>query len=170
MTRAVNVASSTNLALVTPTITGATITVASTAAPAFNVYNTGGQTLTHNVATKLTLNTKEYDTNTNFDTTTNYRFTPTVAGYYFISAFWALSGTMTGFCATYIYKNGSVYKSLGTTNVSANYTAGFGSSLVYLNGSTDYIEIYATQGSGISQTVVAGNQYAWATGFLARSA
>ena len=67
MTRAVNVASSTNLALVTPTITGATITVASTAAPAFSAYLSSAQTITAGATTKIAFDAEFFDTN-NLDT------------------------------------------------------------------------------------------------------
>jgi len=50
--------------------------------PAFSAYaNTNQTTSASYVATKVQINTKEFDTNNNFDATTNYRFTPTVAGY-----------------------------------------------------------------------------------------
>jgi hypothetical protein len=50
--------------------------------PAFSAYQSSGQTLSSATATKLNFQTEEFDTNNNFDSTTNMRFTPTVAGYY----------------------------------------------------------------------------------------
>ena len=50
--------------------------------PAFSAYLGTSQTVTTDVATKLQLNTEVFDTASAFDSTTNYRFQPTVAGYY----------------------------------------------------------------------------------------
>ena len=50
--------------------------------PAFSVYLSSTQTISNATTTKIQFNAKEFDTNSNFDATTNYRFTPSVAGYY----------------------------------------------------------------------------------------
>ena len=68
------------------TLTGATIQLAANAAPAFSAYGTAYQSLANNTYTKIQYNTKDFDTNSNYDNTTNYRFTPTVAGYYQVTA------------------------------------------------------------------------------------
>ena len=123
--------------------------------PAFSAYRSGGnQSISNNTATKVQLNTEDYDTNNNFDSTTNYRFTPTVAGYYQINGAIGLNATTMGITIVFLYKNGSPHKR-GTdirTNQSGD-AVGVVSSLVYLNGSTDYIEMYgyinATVGSPI---------------------
>lgn len=112
--------------------------------PAFSASNSGGsaQSLSSGTWTKMILSTEYFDTANCFDSTTNYRFTPNVAGYY--SAYGAADVTGTGTQAVImaIYKNGSEWQ-WGTyianavgeviTNVST---------LVYLNGTTDYIEFY----------------------------
>ena len=116
--------------------------------PAFSAYSNANQTTTTNVWTKIAYQVEEYDTNSNFDSTTNYRFTPTVAGYYQINGSYYSNGGPTR-CAIAIYKNGSSYKVADT--VATTY-AMFISSLVYLNGSTDYVEIYmnnVTGGTGV---------------------
>ena len=51
--------------------------------PAFSAYQSSAQTLSSNTATKLTFTTEEFDTNNNFASST---FTPTVAGYYLVTA------------------------------------------------------------------------------------
>ena len=56
--------------------------------PTFSVYrNTTEQSVTSNVATKIQFNAEEFDTANCFDSTTNYRFTPNVAGYYLFQGF-----------------------------------------------------------------------------------
>ena len=147
----------TNKTLTSPTITGATITVASTAAPAFSAYLSGSaQSVTGGVWTKLACNTEEFDTNSNYDNATNYRFTPTVAGYYQVSMGFNIGGGYTGLVTGGIYKNGTIYKQTGYQNTT--WYQFNGSALVYCNGSTDYIEAYGniggstTFGVGISST------------------
>ena len=107
--------------------------------PAFSAYLATNQTVTANTFTKVTINTKSFDTNNNFDASTNYRFTPTVAGYYQVNASLAIGTTNNGILS--IYKNGSatLYQVIVTNTLSAIQNV---STLIYLNGSTDYIELY----------------------------
>ena len=113
---------------------------------AFSVYlGTANQSLTTGVAAKVAFNAKEFDTTTAFDATTNYRFNPQVAGYYQVNASLRLTATSEsdGFCS--VYKNGSPYKDgsralpVGSTYMDASLSC-----LVFLNGSTDYLELYTT--------------------------
>ncbi len=76
-----------------------------TDAPAFSVYPSSAQTITTSTWTKVALQNEEFDTNNFFDNATNYRFTPTVEGYYQISFSFYLSG-VSGIMNS-IYKNGS---------------------------------------------------------------
>ena len=132
----------TNKTLTNPTITGATITVASTDAPTFSAYSVATQNTTGNVFLKVACGTEEWDTNSNYDNTTNYRFTPTVAGYYQVSCFVVLGSATTRLIAS-IYKNGSPIKKVFDLGDVAAITSGGGTAIVYCNGSTDYLELYA---------------------------
>lgn len=107
--------------------------------PAFSASMSGNQTISSGTFTKLQFNQEDFDTNSNYDKDTNYRFLPTVAGYYQVVASVYPSTSVTFTDAT-IYKNGSIYKrgfSSSTNGIGQN------SCLVYLNGTTDYIECYA---------------------------
>ena len=159
----------TNKTLTSPTITGATITVASTAAPAFSAYATATQSIATATTTKITYGSEDYDTNANFATN---RFTPTVAGYYQISAGLFCAGAAAGGNILSLYKNGADYVQLSRALLSGAFNVWTGGSvLVYLNGSTDYVEIYTTQNSGSTLSMGNGAQNGcWFTGFLARSA
>ena len=120
-------------------------------APAFSVYRTSDQTVTGGVITKIAFETEEYDTNSNYDNSTNYRFTPTVAGYYQINAQVSIYQPSTD-AGIFIYKNGSAHKWGDYFTRASGYSADVDvavSSLVYLNGSTDYVEIY---GYGVGTT------------------
>jgi hypothetical protein len=119
--------------------------------PAFRANTVTAQTITTNTFTKVAYNVEEFDTNSNYDPTTNYRFTPTVAGYYQINANSSLGGGTTGYCQCDIYKNGSPVAA--GSSVPNNNTVGgkiSASTLVYLNGSSDYVEFYVWQNNGTS--------------------
>lgn len=152
-----------NTAFTTGAVTQSTIAtgVAGTG-PAFSAKGTAVST-TNATVTKLTATTITFDTNTNFASS---RFTPTVAGYYQINITVTSAGSATGFLQGVIYKNGANY--FGGSAV-ANATFGpvvNTSSVVYCNGSTDYIEIYGYQTSGGALTMTI-NDF---SGSLVRSA
>ena len=135
------------------------LTVGATAAPAFSASSSSSVAAGANTWTKLPLQTEAFDTNNNFDNTTNYRFTPTVIGYYQFNGA-ILFATSAVLLQLSIYKNGST---LGfPTQINAASGASI-SDLVYMNGSTDYVEIYGFTGS-------AQNISGKFSGFLARSA
>ncbi len=137
-----------------PTITGATITVAATAAPAFSAYQSIAQTLSSATATKIQFQTAEFDTASAFDSTTNYRFTPQVAGYYQVYGS-VQSGGTPATAQTFIYKNGSQYKSGSFINTATSFVTANIGAIMYLNGSTDYIEFYGA--ISVGQPLVSGN-------------
>ena len=136
--------------------------------PAFSAYLAANQTVTANVLTKVTLNTELFDTNSNFDSTTNYRFTPTVAGYYLIIGSVIASGS--GLNAYgYIYKNGSQYTLLGSFPSASGSSSPIlsGSSIISFNGTTDYVELWITTGGTTAQ---GGSVGTFMNGCLLRSA
>ena len=138
--------------------------------PAFSVYRgSSDQSITASTNTKVQLNTKEFDTASAFDSTTNYRFTPLVAGYYQISGQVEATGTSVtrSFCV--IYKNGSIYK-IGNDGVQTSAYKSVVTALVYLNGSTDYIELYGWI-NGVSPAFYNGSGTGcYLTGVLVRGA
>lgn len=172
----------------TGTITGisagglpsATVTQATSATPvagtgpAFSAYLGTTQTVTSGVTTKLQLNTEVFDTNNNFDSTTNYRFTPTVAGYYqFNYELYGGSGTSMSNITPAIYKNGSAYQYGSVLNgvYENSAQAVCGSTLIYLNGSTDYVELYGLiTGTGACVFTALSGAVNYLTGSLVRSA
>src|SRR6056300_1792706 len=48
--------------------------------PAFQATMSGNQNISTGTATKVQFDTEDFDTNSKYDHSTNYRFTPTVAG------------------------------------------------------------------------------------------
>lgn len=144
-----------NTVLSLPATTGTVLTSASPSSdlpssingPAFSAVRTGSnQTITANTFTKVQLNTEDFDTNNCFDSSTNYRFTPTTAGYYQINgAINAESSTgTTSRCLASIYKNGTELKRGSDISIGAGGAfISVVSSLIYFNGTTDYVELYA---------------------------
>jgi hypothetical protein len=116
--------------------------------PAFEAYASATQTgIGDNIATKMAMNTELFDTNSMYDTGT-YRFTPTVAGKYFVYGLLYLessSGTRADRAVVAIYKNGSSYKQVVAMNVVDNVSSGPSgnvSAVIEFNGSSDYVELY----------------------------
>jgi hypothetical protein len=138
-------------------------------APAFSAYGSALQSIATATFTKIAFNTKLFDTNTNYDATTNYRFTPTVAGYYQINSTISTTASAAGLAIIAIYKNGTAF-CYGNTVPNTNGGYITVNSLVYCNGSTDYIEIYAYQNSGVSLNFgSSGSQFQF-SGCLVRGA
>ena len=135
--------------------------------PAFSAYLAGGSLSVSNATlTKYTATVERFDTNSCYDAP-NARFTPNVAGYYFISLQnWFSSGT--GNTAGVLQKNGSSvvqeydYMSGGTTSRA--------SSLIYFNGTTDYIEAYVYQFTGGTISLDTNSLNAGFYGYMVRAA
>ena len=134
--------------------------------PAFSAFLGVNQSIPNNAATKLNLNTETFDTNNCFDTTL-FRFTPNVAGYYFIAGATRIaSGT---FVSALIYKNGSLAK-YGIVGAPVNSPYGVNvSGLIFMNGTTDFIELFTIQASGSAQNAQSGADVTYMDGFLARA-
>jgi len=126
--------------------------------PAFEAIMSGNQSISNGSNTKINFNTKNFDTDSCYDNTTNYRFTPTTAGKYFIYTQLGIFGggnTTLQYAYTRIYKNGSDYKS-AHFDLRANeqaFSTPHTTAIVTLNGSTDYVEVYALAGSTGSPTI-----------------
>jgi hypothetical protein len=125
-------------------------------APAFHAFLSANQEGLSDAATvKVNVNSETYDSGTVYDNSSNYRFTPGVAGKYFIYGAALLTADATGNmreAEVYIYKNGS---SIGksTFNYVDNYSqvATPMLNIVDVADDNDYYELYAqvnTQNSG----------------------
>jgi hypothetical protein len=153
----------------TVTIPAATGTVmVSGNMPAFSASCSAGTSVSNVTFTKISFQTENFDTNSNFASS---RFTPTVAGYYQINATVGI-GTATFPIATFIYKNGSAYVvgSIGSFQAAQINTASCVSSLIYFNGSTDYVELYVYNGSPVSVATAGVDYFTYMTGAMVRSA
>ena len=125
--------------------------------PAFEAYLSSDQSISSATNTKVQINTELFDTDNCYDNTTNYRFTPTVAGKYFVYANIQLYGNGDIEVArTKIYKNGSEYKSVVidpvNTSNAMNASNVINTAIIDMNGSSDYLEVFGLVQSGGSTT------------------
>jgi hypothetical protein len=133
--------------------------------PAFRATIASNQSLTNSTATKLQLASEQFDLTNDYDNATNYRFTPSVAGYYQVncSVYYAGSNMTRGI--TRLYKNGSEYGRADfkfTTDTIIPY-----SDLVYMNGTTDYLELYGW--CSFTTSALAAVSYTMFTAHLVRA-
>ncbi len=136
--------------------------------PAFSAYVSTSQSIGAATWTKIAFATEEFDTANCFDNVTDFRFTPNVAGYYQVNAQIQPSDFYTGI-AVAIYKNGSSFK-YGNYALNTNVGGSVVSALIYLNGTTNYIECYAAF-AGTAQPVAGGSTgFSYFQAYLARSA
>jgi hypothetical protein len=140
--------------------------------PAFSVLANAAQTISGFTQTKVVLNSEQFDTANCFDSTTNYRYTPNVAGYYQFHGCVYFQAGSSGQVTSSIWKNGSVIAAGFVTPSSVADIGSSTSALIYMNGSTDYVELYTYQNSGATRQTfgASGVLYTYFQGFLARAA
>ena len=103
----------------------------------------------------------EFDTQNAFDSVTNFRFQPTIAGYYQINSQVTWNAAVRGSYVT-LYKNGTEFKRGRGQNI--NYALRLNvTALIYFNGSTDYAELFAYQAEGSTQGIAAVNVWTYFT-------
>ena len=137
--------------------------------PAFEARLDGNQSVNHNTFTKVQAGDEILDTDTAYDPSTNYRFTPQVAGKYYVY------GGVRGFAGGSdpdgvriitlgFYKNGSSvrdYTGFDSDPNEMRHMEVTASTVIELNGSTDYLELYGkVYAENLSSTgvVLNGNQ------------
>jgi hypothetical protein len=101
--------------------------------------------------TKVTFGAEEFDTAICY---ASNRFTPTVAGYYLVNASVQYQGvTAAALFGCAIAKNGAPY-SQGAALDTTLYARSVTSDLIYLNGTTDYVEAFVLHSQGAPQNVL----------------
>jgi hypothetical protein len=123
----------------------------------FSAYMSATQIFASGTTTKLAFDSKIFDTNTNYNTS-NYRFTPTIAGYYQINFSgsandYNLGGTV---IYLYVYKNGVLYAQTRERDDNGQPHNLSMSTIVAMNGTTDYIELYGLQTGGSNVVFTGG--------------
>tara|TARA_B100000282_G_scaffold114401_1_gene81257 strand:- start:487 stop:1461 length:975 start_codon:yes stop_codon:yes gene_type:complete len=133
--------------------------------PAFRVYRSADQTgISDASITKVQFDAEEFDVGGYYDNSTNYRYTPLIAGYYFFVSVIQVSGTGIDQITNNLQKNGTAisWNTIMNSDSGAGYSGSsvMNSSLLFMNGSTDYVEshIFADVSSG-TVTVEGVNPY-----------
>lgn len=122
--------------------------------PVFSATKTGTQSVTAGATALVLLNVVDFDTGSFYSTSTG-RFTPTVAGYYQVS--WSQAGSGSGEQTYQLWKNGTLYDWGIHFATSAYWAMSGGSCLVYLNGTTDYIDTRWLNNSAGTTTINPNN-------------
>lgn len=115
--------------------------------PAFEALLGSNQSISNNTQTKVQFGTENFDTDNCYDNSTNYRFTPTTSGKYFIySTLTINNGQNVGIAGHLVIKKNGSSVFLTQTNVFNNTVINAVSvsacSILTLNGSSDYVEIF----------------------------
>jgi len=132
--------------------------IGGTNTPAFEAYLSSAQSVSDATLTKAQPNTELFDTDSAYDNSSTYRFTPQVAGKYLIwgvIAGYSDAASQVDIVKTLIYKNGSVARNV-TMDMRSNpgrYIMPHVQTIQEANGSTDYFEFYGyVNGTTGSQT------------------
>jgi hypothetical protein len=121
----------------------------------FLAYRNAAQSLATGTWTKVQFNAEDRDASGWFDPTTNFRYTPQIAGIYqFFAAVYFQPGVANTTCQLKLYKNGA---SIGELDVATGSTAldeiRSGSFQAEANGTTDYFEVYAHHNAGVAKNI-----------------
>ena len=135
--------------------------------PIFSAWQSVAQTLVAGTPTIIQFQLKDFDTSNSFNNTAanvtlngisanGYSYAPNVAGYYRVSGgvgYATLSGSQ-----VQIYKNGIQDRRLAN-NTGASVNGSYGSALVFLNGTSDFIQLYANVATGQALSASSGSTY-----------
>jgi len=133
--------------------------------PSFHAYNPQNGNIATSTNVVISNNTELFDSSSAYDTS-NYRFTPQVAGYYFLYANIRYQSSTTNFdrINLVINKNGSAI--LGARNNNKDYSTASVSGIVQANGSSDYFDMQSYQNSGGTIAITTADEYTYFGGFL----
>ena len=129
--------------------------------PSFLVRNPSNTEIADATYVKIQLQTEVFDTDTCYDNSSNYRFTPDVAGkYFFFGATQTQETEDYNDAFTMIYKNGS--QAFFSNSPHLHYHTNQVSGVIDMNGSSDYVELYMHNNTGGGTTTIttsAGTTY-----------
>lgn len=145
-------------------IAGSKISLATTFNPyKFSVYRNSA--FTTGSPAKVQFDTELFDTGSNFDSTTNYRFIAPVSGFYFFSGAVSMTLGGTSIIQSLLYKNGSLVNAgleIGNGSSGGTTVTGPVSALLQLSA-TDYVEMFAF---GAGAAGVTGSGFTYLHGFF----
>ena len=138
--------------------------------PRFYVYRNGTQAISNNTYTVIQFNAESagdssgqgYDSDSTFDSSTNYRFTPAVSGKYFLHANASTDSESSHNLHMTIRKNGSAIARNKVQNTNRN---SIGVTITIDSDTNDYFDVELMQDSGGGRNILSGYEYVWFTGF-----
>ena len=147
------------------TATGFGIAAGEANDPSFHAYNPQNGSVANDTSVVVSNNTELLDSSAAYDTST-YKFTPQVAGYYFLYANVRYQSGTTDFdrINLRITKNGSA--ALHARNNNKDYSTVCVSGTVQANGSSDYFQMTSYQNSGGSINITTDDEFTYFGGFL----
>ena len=138
--------------------------------PMFDVRGSAGQSLSDNTSTKVQFNNEQFDIGGYYDPTTNYRYTPLVAGKYFIYGriYITYGSSIVYQRQVAIHKNGAIVAS--NYSIGGSSVADYGnlevSAIIDFNGTTDYVEIFAYQRASSDALIYTNSSNGAFSGYL----
>ena len=126
--------------------------------PSFQAYGSATQTIANATVTKIAFNTENWDIGSCYDHSTNYRFTPNIAGKYFVymAGQFGTASDWVGSNPVIILRNGTQVCSIQGDN--EHYDTKYVAIVLDMNGSSDYVEGNARQDSGSDKTHACDDQ------------
>jgi hypothetical protein len=135
--------------------------------PTFSASRNTSQNIASGSFVKVQCATEAWDVGSCYDNATNHRFMPNVAGKYLVTGAVNINILTASTLVTIasIFKNGAEHKRgsqvlYAVTGGGSNHAPTV-SALVELNGSTDYVELFAFQNSGATETISGGSELTW---------
>ena len=133
--------------------------------PSFHAHASGNQTISDNTLTKVQFPSEDYDTSSTFDHSTNHRFTPGIAGKYFLYYQFKIetgaNNNNFDFIEGHIYKNGSTIAKINNDfrddNLGRHHTITTG--LVVESDADDYFEVFGLGNIQVGTPVFAGGSH-----------
>ena len=129
--------------------------------PSFRAYKTDTQTLAYGTWTKIQFNVEEWDDNNEWDSVTNYRYTPATAGKYLMTATVAVLNMSNGTTSVpRVYKNGTTaLKYGGSWSIGADGRQTLSITAIVSANGTDYFEVWVYNGDGVNRNTPADSPW-----------
>jgi hypothetical protein len=127
--------------------------------PAFQATMSGNQNIANGTATKVQFDTEDFDTDGKYDHSSNYRFTPTVAGKYHVTVRLTYEDASVEDKSqdAFIYKNGSQVMAHRTrTSGSTGRDKSTEVNAIVTLDTDDYIEAYTNHNIGSTKAILTG--------------
>jgi hypothetical protein len=121
----------------------------------FHAHLSANQSINTATPTKVEFSVEDWDSNGNYDPSTNYRHTPSLDGKWLYIVNLRFNTIVAGqYIQISLFRNGTNHRAIrfypsGTPSFSVVQLA----AIVDLNGSTNYVEIFAEQNSGAAQNI-----------------